>query len=67
MTYSIQFKLIVPRFVLFRIDLFPFLAIYTVLFYFLYENWDDPNLNLYFRLAIIGSAFLHCKSPLTKP
>ena len=58
--YSIDFKLLLPRYLLFRGDVLPFIIIYGALGYFLYEHYDDEILNLYFRLAIIGAAFLHC-------
>jgi hypothetical protein len=63
MPYSISFALLVPRFKLLRLDVFPFIIIYALLGYLLYENYDDENLNLYFRLSIIGAAFLHCNFP----
>jgi len=60
MPYSISFALLVPRFKLLRLDVFPFILIYGLLGYLLHENYDDESLNLYFRLAIIGAAFIHC-------
>lgn len=65
MTYSINFQLLVPRLKLLRYDVLPFLIIYAILGYILHENYDDENLNLYFRLAIIGTAFLHCTLSIT--
>jgi hypothetical protein len=32
-TYEIKFKLLVPKFVLFRYDVFPFIFLYVALFY----------------------------------
>lgn len=56
--YSIHFSLLLPRFRLMRLDIFPFLVIYAVLAYFLYEHYEDPILNLYLRLTIIAACFL---------
>lgn len=58
--YSIKFELLLPRALPLRLDVLPFVLIYSVLGYFLYENYEDENLNLYLRLAIIGTSFLHC-------
>ena len=36
MTYSVRFQLVVPRATLLRLDLLPFLAVYSLLCYLLY-------------------------------
>lgn len=61
--YEIRFNLLVPKFVLFRYDVFPYLIAYAVLFYayFNIEESDDSNLSIYLRLALIGVGFLNCK------
>jgi hypothetical protein len=64
--YSIDFKLLLPRAKLLRLDILPFLFIYAILGYLLYDFYDDPLLNLYLRLSIIASCFLQCKLLLTQ-
>lgn len=64
--YSIHFQLLLPRAKLLRIDILPFLALYAALATALYQYYDDPNLNLYLRLAIIATAFLQSTSHHTQ-
>lgn len=60
--YSIGFKLLLPRWKIFRLDVLPFIIIYGLLGYYLYELYDHPILNLYLRLAIIGACFLQSRN-----
>lgn len=39
--YSINFQLLLPKPLLLRLDLFPFLLAYSIIGYFLYEYYDD--------------------------
>lgn len=64
--YSISFQLLLPKTILFRLDILPFLLAYTIMGYYLYEFYEDENLNLYLRLSLIGTAFLNCKSSSIK-
>lgn len=56
--YSIDFKLLLPRAKLLRIDVLPFLFLYTILGTALYHYYDHTIYNLYLRLTIIGILFL---------
>lgn len=58
--YSIHFTLLLPRYRVMRLDILPFLVIYGLLGYFLYEHYEDPILNLYLRLSIIAACLLQC-------
>ena len=64
--YHIEFSLLLPRFKLLRLDIFPFLLTYVVLGYFLYEYYEDPNINLYLRLSIIATCFLQSNTTNTQ-
>lgn len=61
--YEIRFDLLVPKFVLLRYDVFPYILAYVALFYayFNIEESDESNLSIYLRLALIGVGFLNCK------
>jgi hypothetical protein len=67
MTYSIEFALLVHRAKPLRVDVLPFVLLYLGLGYLLYTHYDDDDLNLYFRLALIGVAFLNCTIHPTQP
>lgn len=56
--YSIDFKLLLPRAKLLRIDVLPFLFLYAILGTALYHYYDDAIYNLYLRLTIIATLFL---------
>jgi hypothetical protein len=61
--YSIEFKLLLPRAKLLRIDVLPFLFLYAILAYALYEYYDNAIYNLYLRLTIIATCFLQSTPP----
>ena len=58
--YHIQFDLLVPRWLLLRLDVLPFLLIYSFLLYAVYNLDDTGNTYIYLRLAFIAIAFLNC-------
>lgn len=60
--YSINFKLLEPRFFLFRLDVIPFLIIYSILAYCFYTFEDEGNTYIYLRLTLIAVGFFNCKS-----
>ena len=64
--YEIRFDLLVPKFILFRYDVFPYIFAYAILFYayFNVEESDESNLSIYLRLALIGVGFLNCNYSL---
>lgn len=62
--YSIDFKLLLPRAKLLRIDVLPFLFLYAILATALYHYYDDAIYNLYLRLTIIATLFLQSTSLL---
>ena len=59
--YSIDFKLLKPRAFVFRLDVLPFIFLYSVLVYFLYTVEDVGNTLIYLRLVLIAVGFLNCK------
>lgn len=63
--YQIHFNLLVPRWLLFRLDVFPFLLVYSALFYGFYYLEDTGNTYIYLRLSLIAIAFLNCTFILT--
>lgn len=58
--YSIDFKLLRPRAFVFRLDVIPFIVLYSILVYLLYTMEDVGNTLIYLRLVLIAVGFLNC-------
>jgi hypothetical protein len=56
---AITFQLMIPTLLPFRLDVWPFIIIYTILGYFYFGQEEEED-NIYLKLTIIGVLFLHC-------
>lgn len=54
---DLSFQLMVPTLLPFRLDVWPFALIYSLLGYLYFSQEED---NIYIKLTIIGVLFLHC-------
>lgn len=59
--YHIDFQLLLPRPLLLRYDVLPFLLLYAGLLYVLFTFPDEGNTYIYLRLTFVAVAFLNCK------
>lgn len=58
--YQIKYSLLVPKMLLFRLDVLPFLIAYSILTYCFLTFEDAGNTYIYMRLAFVGIGFLNC-------
>lgn len=60
--YQIKYSLLVPKMLLLRLDILPFLIAYSILAYCFLTFEDSGNTYIYMRLTFVGLGFLNCTS-----
>lgn len=58
--YKVHFDLLVPKFILFRLDVLPFLIAYSLLVYCFLTFEDAGNTYIYMRLTFVALGFINC-------
>lgn len=63
--YHIDYHLLVPKPLLLRLDVLPFLLAYSLLTYCFLTFEDSGNTYIYMRLTFVGLGFINCTFSLT--